>query len=117
VQHTQTDSHHPQRQAPPSGDVVALIAEAKRAAQRADNEATAPRAVAMDPTLSRADVADARRQMEDALFRRDRAKAAIERLGDRLGQLRHLEDQARRREAYDKAKAERDELGKELWRT
>jgi hypothetical protein len=85
------------REQPPSGDVVSLIAEAKSAARRADEAAAAARAVAMDPTLSRTEVADARARMEDALFRRDRAKAAIIHLGDRLREIERIEEQSRRR--------------------
>ena len=99
---------------PQSDVVVSLIEEARSAAQCADEEAVAARAAALDPRLSQADVADARGKMDDALFRADRAKAAISRLNDRLGELRHLEDQACRRKAYDEAREERDKLAQEL---
>jgi hypothetical protein len=102
------------KEQPQSDVVVSLINEARSAAQCADQEAVAARAAALDPTLSQADVADARSRMEDALFRADRASAAISRLDDRLGELRHLEDQARRRKAYDEAREERDKLAEEL---
>jgi hypothetical protein len=102
------------KEQPKSDVVVALIKETRSAAQVADEEAVAARAAALDPTLSQADVADARTKMEDALFKRDRANAAISRLNDRLGELRHLEDQACRRKAYDEAREERDKLAQEL---
>jgi hypothetical protein len=102
------------KEQPQSNVVAALINEARSAAQCADEEAAAARATALDPTLSQAGVADARSKMEDALFKRDKANAAIPRLNDRLRELRHLEDQARRRKAYDEARAERDKLAQEL---
>jgi hypothetical protein len=102
------------KEQPQSDVVVALIAETRSAAQVADEEAVAARAAALDPTLSQADVADARSKMEDALFKRERANAAISRLNERLKELRHLEDQARRRRAYDEAREERDKLAQEL---
>jgi hypothetical protein len=99
---------------PPSADVVALLGEVRRAAARADEAAAAARETAMDPALSSAELAEARAEMENAVFRRDRARAAIVRLDERLREIERLEEQSRRQEAYDKAKAERDELAAEL---
>ena len=59
-------------------------------------------------------VGEARRQMEDAAFRRDRLQAAVTRLQERLNELRAQEEDARRWAAYRKAEAERDKLAAEL---
>ena len=52
--------------------------------------------------------------MEDAAFRRDRLRMAVTKLRDRLQQLKAQEDNERRWQAYEKAKAERDKLVSEL---
>jgi len=52
--------------------------------------------------------------MDDAAFRRDRLQAALEKLWERLAQLKYQEEHARRQVAYDKAKAVRDGLANEL---
>jgi hypothetical protein len=64
--------------------------------------------------LSAKDVAAARREMDDAAFRRDRLQVAAKRLGERLREVRANEEDQRRRIAYKKAKAERDKLAAEL---
>jgi hypothetical protein len=56
----------------------------------------------------------ARRDMDDAAFRRDRMQVAVQRLGERLREVRRQEDQTRRRVAYGAAIDERDALAKEL---
>jgi hypothetical protein len=102
------------RTQPPSSDVAALIAETKQAAQAAEQAADKARSVALDPTLTRAQINGARAAMDDALFSRDRANAAVSRLDIRLKELHQIEEQARRRQAYDAAKEERDKLAAEL---
>ena len=97
-----------------SADVAGLIEEAQSAAVSSGEAAETARTRALDPVLSAADVAAARREMEDAAFRRDRMGEAVRRLGDRLREVRRQEDQARRRVAYEAALAERDALAKEL---
>jgi hypothetical protein len=52
--------------------------------------------------------------LDDAAFRRDRLQAATGKLRERLAQLKYQEENARRQVVYDKAKAVRDELAKEL---
>jgi chromosome segregation ATPase len=64
--------------------------------------------------LSSSDVAEARRQMEDAAFRRDRLQAAVARLRERLDELKAQEEDQRRQLVYDRVKAERDKLAAEL---
>ena len=99
-----------------STDVVILIKEAEAAAVASGDAAERSRKRALDPTLAPADVAAARREMEDAAFRHDRLETAVQRLGDRLNELRAQEEDQRRRSAYDKVKAERDGLADELAR-
>jgi hypothetical protein len=48
--------------------------------------------------------------MEDAAFRRDRFQTAVTRLKERLSEVKALEEDHRRRMAYEKTKAERDRL-------
>jgi hypothetical protein len=97
-----------------SSDVADLIAEAEAAAAASGEAAEAARTRALDPTLAAADVAAARREMEDASFRRDRLHEAVRRLGERLREVKQVEEQARRRVAYDAALIERDKLAAEL---
>ena len=52
--------------------------------------------------------------MDDAAFKRERLQAALEKLRERLAELRYQEEHARRRVRYYKAEAVRDELAKEL---
>jgi hypothetical protein len=67
-----------------STDVATLIKHTERAARSAADAAGQARKRALDPTLSAKHVADARRAMDDAAFRRDRLQAAVTRLGERL---------------------------------
>ena len=99
-----------------SSDVSKLIEEAKAAAVASGDAAERSRKRALDPTMPPAEVAAARREMEDAAFRRDRLEVAVQKLGDRLNELRAEEEDQRRRLAYDKVKAERDGLADELAR-
>jgi hypothetical protein len=97
-----------------SSDVAALIKHTERAAKSAVDAAERARKSALDPALSANDVADARRAMDDAAFKRDRLQAAVTRLGERLEQLKEQEENARHQAAYDKARVERDQLVAEL---
>jgi hypothetical protein len=53
---------------------------------------------ALDPARTAADVAAARREMEDAAFSRDRMEEAVRRLGERLREVKEHEEQVRRRD-------------------
>ena len=97
-----------------SSEVADLIVEAEAAAVAAGDTAELARSRALDPALSAANVAAARREMDDAAFRRDRLQVAAKRLGERLREVRADEEDQRRRIAYKKAKAERDKLAAEL---
>src|SRR5262245_31479150 len=99
-----------------SSDVSTLIEEAQAAAVASDDTAEQCRTRALDPALAANDVAAARREMDDAAFRRDRLQTAVQRLEDRLSELLAQEEQQRRQAAYDRVKAERDALAEELAR-
>jgi hypothetical protein len=97
-----------------SGECERLLAEARSAADFAVEDALSKVTTALDPTLSGEDAEKAKRAMEAALFRRDRADAAVTRLGKRLVELREAEEEAKHRRAYEEAREERDELADEL---
>ena len=94
--------------------VADLLREVKETSEAAKAESKAASALALDPRLRPADVADARQKTQDADFRSTRLDRAADEL---VGVL----DDAKRREAaeadeaeYQAAKAERDELVKAL---
>ena len=97
-----------------SEDVAALIKEAKAASLLCNDTAERARKRALDPVLSVNDVADARRQMEDAAFRCDRLQTAVTRLRERLEQVKAQEEDQQRQLVYERVKAERDKLAAEL---
>src|SRR4029077_19310435 len=96
-----------------SADVATLIKNTERAASSAAEFAEQARNHALDPTLSRSQLKDARNCMADAAFKRDRLQAALGKLKERLKQLLEQEENAQRQVIYDKLKAERDQLAKE----
>jgi hypothetical protein len=99
-----------------SSGVAALIVETEAAAIAAGDAAGQARGRALDPALSAANVATARREMEDAGFRRDRLQVAVTKLRERLKAVKAQEENDRRQVAYAKASAVRDELAAELAR-
>jgi hypothetical protein len=99
-----------------SSEVADLIVETEAAAVAADDAAERARSRALDPALSVPDVAAARREMDDAAFRRDRLQVAVTKLRERLKAVKAQEENDRRQVAYAKASAVRDELAVELAR-
>jgi len=97
-----------------SSDVATLLRHTQLAATKTTSEAERARAHALDPTLSGAELKDARKSMDDLAFKRERLQAAITKLGERLKQLQDEEENARRQIIYDRLKAERDQLAKEF---
>ena len=97
-----------------SRDVAALIKETERTVVCCVEAAERARRHALDPTLSAEEVADARRQMEDAAFRRERLQMAAARLRERLAEVKALEEDQRRQAVYDRVETERDRLAAEL---
>ena len=65
-----------------SESVKVLIVEAEAASLASGEAAEQARQQALDPALTANDVAAARRQMEDAAFRRERLQTAVTRLQD-----------------------------------
>jgi hypothetical protein len=99
-----------------SAIVAALIGEVEAAAASSGEAAQHARERALDPALPPPEVAMQRRAMEDAAFQRDRLQVAVERLGERLREVRAREEDQRRRAAYDEARVQRDTLAEELAR-
>jgi chromosome segregation ATPase len=97
-----------------SSQVADVIQEVEAAALSSAEAAERARVRALDPAISAVDVAAARREMEDAAFRRDRLQEAMRRLGERLREVKAQEEQARRCAAHDEALTERDKLAAEL---
>jgi hypothetical protein len=101
-------------QSTPSNLIGRLIGQAQDAAAAADKQATKSQDDALNPALSGNDLERARREMDDAAFRRDRLTAAASRLEGRLKEMLRAEEDARRQIEYDRAKAERDALAEEI---
>jgi DNA repair exonuclease SbcCD ATPase subunit len=97
-----------------SGVIAALIAEAESAAVASGESAERAKQRALDPALMATTVAEARREMEDAQFKRERLQTAVARLQVRLKEAKAEEENQRRRATYEKLKAERDRLAAEL---
>jgi hypothetical protein len=99
-----------------SDDFASLIQDVEAAAITADDVALQARDRALDPAQPAANVATARREMDDAVFRRDRLQVAVKRLRERLLVVRAAEENHRRQLAYEKAIGVRDKLAQELTR-
>jgi hypothetical protein len=97
-----------------SDEVGRLLVEVEAAAKVADGDATEPRMRALDPLLCKDAVADARRQMADSEFVRDRLTEASKRLGERLNELRAIEKAKAQRAEHEAVAAERERLAMEL---
>jgi hypothetical protein len=94
--------------------IAELIGAVDEAAQAAGRAAAMARERALDPALSSNGVAEARREMEDSAFERDRMTAAVTKLRARLDLVKGDEEDARRLRIYEDTKAERDRLAAEL---
>jgi hypothetical protein len=97
-----------------SDSARALVTETEDAAIAAGEAAARTRERALDPALSAKAVAEARRQMEDACFYRERLQTAVSRLRERLKEVKAQEEDQRRWATYQKLEAERDRLAAEL---
>jgi DNA repair exonuclease SbcCD ATPase subunit len=97
-----------------SESLKVLIVEAEAASLASGEAPDHARARALDPALTAKAVAEARQEMEDAVFRRERLQAAVSRLKERLKEVRAQEENQRRWVAYQKLKTERDTLAAEL---
>ena len=99
-----------------SADVSILLAEVEAAANAAEADAEAARARALDPLSSSDGVAVARREMEDAAFKRDRLKVAAAKLSERVEALRALEAERHARAEHQRILAKRTRLAEEAAR-
>ena len=97
-------------------DVGRLLAEVEAAANAAGTAAQEAQTRALDLLLPRDAVTVARREMDDASFRRDRLSEAARRLGERLNELRALEKARAQRAEHERVQAERDRLAAEMER-
>ena len=97
-----------------SDDVRSVLAEVEAAAKAAEAAAEGARSRALNPLAE--DVIAARRAMDDAAFKRDRLAEAARRLAQRVGELRALEADRRRRAELERVSAERNRLAEEMAR-
>jgi hypothetical protein len=97
-----------------SGVVSALIEETEAASLAYGEVASRARERALDPALMAKAVAEARREMDDAAFKRERLQTAVTRLQARLKEVKAREEDQRRWLLYKKLKDERDRLVVEL---
>jgi hypothetical protein len=93
-----------------------LIRDVEIAAKTANEMASAARETSLDPIRPSTEAAQARRELEDQTFKRDRFQAAAKRLSDRHRAVKAAEENARRKIEYDRVTAERDKLAEELAR-
>ena len=94
--------------------IADLLREVEQTSVDAQATSKAAEARALDPKLRPADVDTARQQMSDADFRAKRMDAAAVQLKDLLGKAQARENGERRAKEYAEAKAERDQLAKDL---
>lgn len=97
-----------------SDDIKALLDEVEQTNADAQAQSKAAEARALDPKLRPADVAAARWEMDDANFRSKRMDAAAVQLKDLHSQALSREAKQRAADEYAAAKAERDQLVKDL---
>ena len=83
-------------------------------ASAAEVAAEAARQRALDPQLSGDDVKLARREMDDAMFHRDRLREASTKLAERVEALKALEADRRLQAEHEQISAERDRLAQEM---
>ena len=98
-----------------SSDLDKLIAEAKAAAQSADENATKAREQALDPALT-IDVVKVGAEVAAAELSRDRLRAALHRLRARYTEIRKQEDVAAWKAEAEKLAVRRDALRMEFMR-
>ena len=82
----------------------------------AEADAEAARARALDPLLSSDGAAFARREMDDASFKRDRLREAARKLSERVETVRALEAEHHARAEHERVLAERNLLAEEMER-
>jgi hypothetical protein len=101
-------------QSTPSEAIASLIERVQVAAKAAEEAALMAREAALDPALSGDEIDQARREMEDNAFKRDRLAEAASRLDGRLKEMLREEEDAVRWLRYNQAKLDRDALAAEI---
>jgi hypothetical protein len=99
-----------------STEIAALITEARDAVAASERAYGRAKEKALDPVTPAADVAEARRVMEDCEFRQERMRQADRSLAVELDAARKREDRDRHQAVFDEVKAERDVLVADLRR-
>lgn len=99
-----------------SRSAAALRAEAEAKAQELRQAAAWWRDQALDPRATGTEVAERRRQADDAQFEADRIGRAVETLGALEAELAETEAREARQAAYDAASAERDAVAEVIRR-
>jgi hypothetical protein len=99
-----------------SSGAARLLAEVKEAASAAEVVAETARKHALDPLLSGDDLKLARRDGDDAAFKRDRLQEASAKLAERVEALKALEADRRLQAEHERILAERDRLAEEMER-
>ncbi len=94
--------------------VAELLKEVEQTSADAQAASKAAESRALDPKLRPAEVDAARQQMSDADFRAKRMDAAAVQLKDLLAKAKAREAREERAKEYAAAKAERDQLAKDL---
>lgn len=97
-----------------SEQIASLIEEVQQADRAARDASARASEAALDPTTRPDAVAKARKQMEDADFTRRRMEKAAERLQDLYDQAVKRERSEANRSEFEAARAERDQLAKDL---
>lgn len=97
-----------------SDALKALQIEVEQASREAKDESQAAADKALDPKVRPAEFADARRKMDDANFRSSRMDAATEQLKEMHRKAVASEARNQAAAEYEAAKAERDQLVKDL---
>ena len=97
-----------------SQTIAALLQEVQQTSADAKASSQAAEQRALNPRLRPAEVDAARKEMEDANFRSKRMDAAADQLSDLLRTAKSNEAAAARAAEYEAAKAERDQLVKDL---
>ena len=97
-----------------SQTIAALLHEVQQTSADAKASSQAAEQRALNPRLRPAEVDAARKEMEDANFRSKRMDAAADQLSDLLRTAKSNEAATARAAEYDAAKAERDQLVKDL---
>ena len=97
-----------------SADAARLLAGVKEATSAAELAAETTRKHAPDPLLSGDDLKLARREMDDAAFKRDRLQEASAKLAERVEALKALEADRRMWEEHERVLDERDRLAEEM---